>query len=94
MHLHLQPLIFISNILTTAIHILFHSPEPTQQNHLASTTEGNIIYGCLFIHAVGALRVTQLRVARSKRVDSHRKGGGALGTRMNLFDRFARVVKV
>ncbi|KAJ0092411.1 hypothetical protein Patl1_26640 [Pistacia atlantica] len=46
-----------------------------------------------FNGGVGALRVTSLRIAHSSRSHCYRHGGGALGTRMNLFDRFARVVK-
>jgi len=37
---------------------------------------------------VEALKVSAMRIAKPVR------GGGALGARMNLFDRFARVVKV
>ncbi|XP_030471778.2 membrane-associated 30 kDa protein, chloroplastic-like isoform X1 [Syzygium oleosum] len=46
-----------------------------------------------FNGGAGALRVTKLRIARCKGSDCQRRGGGALGSRMNLFDRFARVVK-
>ncbi|KAK3444200.1 hypothetical protein EUGRSUZ_A00018 [Eucalyptus grandis] len=46
-----------------------------------------------FNGGVGNLRVTKLRIARCKGLDCQRRGGGALGARMNLFDRFARVVK-
>ncbi|KAF8041559.1 hypothetical protein BT93_A0223 [Corymbia citriodora subsp. variegata] len=46
-----------------------------------------------FNGGVRALRVTKLRIARCKGSDCQRRGGGALGARMNLFDRFARVVK-
>ncbi|XP_030528036.1 membrane-associated 30 kDa protein, chloroplastic-like [Rhodamnia argentea] len=46
-----------------------------------------------FNGGVGALRVTKLRIARCKGSDCQRRSGGALGARMNLFDRFARVVK-
>ncbi|KAL5576237.1 hypothetical protein UlMin_017936 [Ulmus minor] len=42
---------------------------------------------------VGALKVEVIRSASSKRLHSFRHRGGALGARMNLFDRFSRVVK-
>lgn len=42
-----------------------------------------------FFHAVGSLKLRGLQL-----VHSNRHGGGALGAQMNLFDRFARVVKV
>ncbi|KAF2318935.1 hypothetical protein GH714_011863 [Hevea brasiliensis] len=41
---------------------------------------------------VEALKV-RIRTNHSSRPYCYRRGGGALGTRMNLFDRFARVVK-
>lgn len=40
------------------------------------------------IVAVEVLKLSAMRIAKPVR------GGGALGARMNLFDRFARVVKV
>ncbi|RVW70170.1 Membrane-associated protein VIPP1, chloroplastic [Vitis vinifera] len=43
--------------------------------------------------AVGALKVRGIRIARSSTYRCNGHGGGALGTQMNLFDRFARVVK-
>ncbi|KAE8729766.1 Membrane-associated 30 kDa protein [Hibiscus syriacus] len=46
----------------------------------------------LFNGVVAALKVTSTRTLPG-RSHCHRQGGGALGTRMNLFDRFARVVK-
>ncbi|EOY04733.1 PREDICTED: membrane-associated 30 kDa protein, chloroplastic [Theobroma cacao] len=45
-----------------------------------------------FNGGVAALKVTRIRTLPG-RSHCHRQGGGALGTRMNLFDRFARVVK-
>ncbi|KAF3451022.1 hypothetical protein FNV43_RR07111 [Rhamnella rubrinervis] len=42
---------------------------------------------------VGALKVEAIKLAASNRRHSFRQRGGALGARMNLFDRFARVVK-
>ncbi|KAK8972438.1 hypothetical protein V6N11_018626 [Hibiscus sabdariffa] len=45
-----------------------------------------------FNGGVAALKVTSIRAVPGGS-HSHGQGGGALGTRMNLFDRFARVVK-
>ncbi|KAK6915470.1 PspA/IM30 [Dillenia turbinata] len=42
---------------------------------------------------VGALKVTRMRNVHAKHSRSGRHGGGGLGAQMNLFDRFARVVK-
>ncbi|KAK3024804.1 hypothetical protein RJ639_044114 [Escallonia herrerae] len=42
---------------------------------------------------VGALKMSGLRLSQSNRSRCNGHGGGALGTRMNLFDRFARVIK-
>ncbi|KAK3034133.1 hypothetical protein RJ639_033476 [Escallonia herrerae] len=42
---------------------------------------------------VATLKVTGLRLSHSNRSRCNGHGGGALGTRMNLFDRFARVIK-
>ncbi|KAB2611238.1 membrane-associated 30 kDa protein [Pyrus ussuriensis x Pyrus communis] len=46
-----------------------------------------------FNGGVGALKVEVIRVSPSSRPRYSRQRGGALGARMNLFDRFARVVK-
>ncbi|CAL2229784.1 unnamed protein product [Prunus armeniaca] len=46
-----------------------------------------------FNGGVGPLKVEVIRVAPSNRPHYSRQRGGALGARMNLFDRFARVVK-
>lgn len=43
--------------------------------------------------AVGALKVEVIKLAPNRH-HSFGQRGGALGARMNLFDRFARVVKV
>ncbi|GMI89946.1 VESICLE-INDUCING PROTEIN IN PLASTIDS 1, plastid transcriptionally active 4 [Hibiscus trionum] len=45
-----------------------------------------------FNGGVAALKVASIGTLPGES-HSHRRGGGALGTRMNLFDRFARVVK-
>ncbi|KAB5519883.1 hypothetical protein DKX38_024202 [Salix brachista] len=42
---------------------------------------------------VEALKVARVRTSLSTRSNCYRQGGGALGTCMNLFDRFGRVVK-
>ncbi|KAL6214443.1 hypothetical protein ACLB2K_013877 [Fragaria x ananassa] len=46
-----------------------------------------------FNGGVGALKVEVIRVAPSNKRHYSRQRGGALGARMNLFDRFSRVVK-
>lgn len=46
-----------------------------------------------FNGGVGALKVTVIQISNSNRPKCGRQGGGALGAQMNLFDRFARVVK-
>ncbi|KAF8402309.1 hypothetical protein HHK36_013263 [Tetracentron sinense] len=46
-----------------------------------------------FNGGVGALKVPGIRISHTNRSRCSGHGGGALGTRMNLFDRFARVVK-
>ncbi|KAG6769770.1 hypothetical protein POTOM_025432 [Populus tomentosa] len=45
------------------------------------------------VEFVEALKITRIRTGLSTRSHCYGQGGGALGTRMNLFDRFARVVK-
>lgn len=47
-----------------------------------------------FFSEVGALKVKGIQVVHSSRTRCNGNGIGALGTRMNLFDRFARVIKV
>lgn len=46
-----------------------------------------------FGSGVSARKFTGIRLVHSNRSRSNALGGGALGTRMNLFDRFARVIK-
>lgn len=48
---------------------------------------------CL-LPAVGALKATVIQTTISNRPRCGRRAGGALGSQMNLFDRFARVIKV
>lgn len=62
--------------------------------HLNSILRLLLIFLIFIVLAVGALRVTRLRIVHPSQSHCYRQGGGALGTRMNLFDRFARVVKV
>lgn len=44
--------------------------------------------------AAGALEVPGIRVSYSDRLKCNCNGGGTLGSQMNLFSRFARVIKV
>ncbi|GAV76795.1 PspA_IM30 domain-containing protein [Cephalotus follicularis] len=46
-----------------------------------------------FGNGVGALKVTELRLAYSNRLRCNGHGGGGVGAGMNLFSRFARVIK-
>ncbi|KAL3355396.1 hypothetical protein AABB24_019460 [Solanum stoloniferum] len=46
-----------------------------------------------FGQGVGAVKLAGLQLTLSNRSRCNSHGGGALGARMNLFDRFARVVK-
>ncbi|KAF5745872.1 membrane-associated protein VIPP1 chloroplastic [Tripterygium wilfordii] len=46
-----------------------------------------------FGYGVEALKVAAVRLADSNKLRCNSHGGGALGARMNLFDRFARVIK-
>lgn len=46
-----------------------------------------------FGQGVGAVKLAGLQLTHSNRSRCNSHGGGALGARMNLFDRFARVVK-
>lgn len=48
---------------------------------------------CLLL-VVGALKASVIQTTISNRPRCSRFGGGALGAQMNLFDRFARVIKV
>lgn len=52
------------------------------------------IFAAWWFIAVGALKATGIHTLRIKPLKFSRHGGGALGARMNLFDRLARVVKV
>lgn len=59
----------------------------------ASNVRSLVLKSAFFGHGVGALKVRGIRIARSSTYRCNGHGGGALGTQMNLFDRFARVVK-
>lgn len=50
--------------------------------------------GFHFVCTVAGLRIGGVRVAFSDRLRCNGHGGGSLGAQMNLFDRFARVIKV
>ncbi|KAF8402345.1 hypothetical protein HHK36_013299 [Tetracentron sinense] len=63
----------------------FHSKLPSS-THVFS-------YSIFISLAVGALKVTGIRMAHTNRSRCSGHGGGALGTWMSLFDRFARDVK-
>ncbi|KAH8485085.1 hypothetical protein H0E87_026742 [Populus deltoides] len=52
-----------------------------------------ILTTSFFNGGVEALKVARIRTSLSTRSQCYRQGGGALGTCMNLFDRFGRVVK-
>ncbi|KAJ8421885.1 hypothetical protein Cgig2_009604 [Carnegiea gigantea] len=49
--------------------------------------------GIFFPDSVGALRVSGLQLAHSHRLRRNGRSGGAFVVKMNLFDRFARVIK-
>ncbi|XP_022723054.1 membrane-associated 30 kDa protein, chloroplastic-like isoform X2 [Durio zibethinus] len=72
--------------------------KPTASSSSSSSSSGSL---CLvkrpltssFLNGgVAALKITSISILPG-RSHCHRQGGGALGTRMSLFDRFARVVK-
>ncbi|KAJ9189001.1 hypothetical protein P3X46_000344 [Hevea brasiliensis] len=68
----------------------------SSSNHNSSSTLSMVkrpqLTTSFFNGGVEALKV-RIRTNHSSRPHCYRRGGGALGTRMNLFDRFARVVK-
>ncbi|KAG8655407.1 probable membrane-associated 30 kDa protein, chloroplastic [Manihot esculenta] len=68
----------------------------SSSNHNSSNTLSVVnrphLTTSFFNGGVEALKV-RIKTNPSSRSQCYRQGGGALGTRMNLFDRFARVVK-
>ncbi|OAY37773.1 probable membrane-associated 30 kDa protein, chloroplastic isoform X1 [Manihot esculenta] len=72
------------------------SSSSSSSNHSSSSTLSMVnrphLTTSFFNGGVKALKV-RIRTNSSTRSHCYRQGGGALGTRMNLFDRFARVVK-
>ncbi|XP_015875782.3 membrane-associated protein VIPP1, chloroplastic isoform X2 [Ziziphus jujuba] len=63
------------------------SLRPTYSNRFQPLKSSFVSYG------VGALNAPQLRIAHSNRLRCNCQGGGAFGAQMNLFSRFARIVK-
>ncbi|PON59118.1 PspA/IM [Parasponia andersonii] len=60
----------------------------------SSSSTGHVPFKSSFVNfGVEALRVPRLRIAHSDRLRRNCHGGGALGSQMNLFSRFARVIK-
>ncbi|CAK7343174.1 unnamed protein product [Dovyalis caffra] len=64
-----------------------------KNNTILCVVKGRTLTTSFFNGGVEALKVTRIRTRQSSWSHYYRQGGGALGTRMNLFDRFARVVK-
>ncbi|XP_039066846.1 membrane-associated 30 kDa protein, chloroplastic-like [Hibiscus syriacus] len=82
-----------SHIITGFINPL----KPTASSSSSGSSSGlslvkKPLTSSFFNGGVADLKVTSIRILPG-RSPCHRQGGGALGTRMNLFDRFARVVK-
>ncbi|KAJ7978279.1 Membrane-associated 30 kDa protein chloroplastic [Quillaja saponaria] len=65
----------------------FASLRPSSSNRLAPLRSSFLSYG------VRALEVPGIRITHTNRLTCNCHGGGALGARMNLFSRFARVIK-
>ncbi|WCJ41270.1 hypothetical protein M5689_022150 [Euphorbia peplus] len=82
--------------LITGLSLPLPSPSTSSSSHSGSNTLSMVKRPHLstsFLNGgVGALKV-RIRTNPSSRSRCYGQGGGALGTRMNLFDRFARVVK-
>ncbi|XP_065868680.1 membrane-associated protein VIPP1, chloroplastic [Euphorbia lathyris] len=84
--------------LITGLSLSLPSPHPStsSSSHCGSNTLSMVKRPNLttsFLNGgVEALKV-RIRTSPSSRSHCYGQGGGALGTRMNLFDRFARVVK-
>ncbi|KAH8505686.1 hypothetical protein H0E87_012780 [Populus deltoides] len=79
-----------------------HPPSTSSSSNNNSNSNNNTILSLVkrrnlktsfFNGGVEALKITRIRTGLSTRSHCYGHGGGALGTRMNLFDRFARVVK-
>ncbi|KAB5552371.1 hypothetical protein DKX38_009682 [Salix brachista] len=65
----------------------------SNNNNTLSLVKRRNLTTSFFNGGVEALKVTRIRTGLCTRSHCYGQGGGALGTRMNLFDRFARVVK-
>ncbi|KAF9680242.1 hypothetical protein SADUNF_Sadunf06G0101000 [Salix dunnii] len=70
------------------------SSNNSNNNNTLSLVRRRNLKTSFFNGGVEALKVTRIRTGLCTRSHCYGQGGGALGTRMNLFDRFARVVKV
>lgn len=68
---------------------------PASSSQVPSSSKHLCIIKASFLNggAAGAFRIMHVKIAPSSRSQCSRQRGGTLGTRMNLFDRFARVVK-
>ncbi|KAJ1410464.1 PspA/IM30 [Sesbania bispinosa] len=81
--------------MSTKLHIFTGLPPAPLQSSSSSTTlcivKKPLTTSFFGTGTVGVLKLRGMRMVKPVRSSSH--GGGALGTRMNLFDRFARVVK-
>ncbi|XAR65800.1 hypothetical protein NMG60_11011748 [Bertholletia excelsa] len=66
---------------------------PSTTTRVAVLRTSSSLKTSFFGQGVGALTVSRIRLTHSNRPGCNGLGGGALGARMNLFDRFARVIK-
>ncbi|KAJ6407479.1 hypothetical protein OIU84_010884 [Salix udensis] len=69
------------------------SSSSNNNNNTLSLVKRRNLTTSFFNGGVEALKVTRIRTGLCTQSHCYGQGGGALGTRMNLFDRFARVVK-
>ncbi|XP_004305909.1 PREDICTED: membrane-associated 30 kDa protein, chloroplastic-like [Fragaria vesca subsp. vesca] len=82
--------------MATKLHIFTEftmASTPTSSFSASSSTSLSMVRRPLTNGGVGALKVEVIRVASSCKRHLSRQRGGALRARMNLFDRFSRVVK-
>ncbi|XP_047336613.1 membrane-associated 30 kDa protein, chloroplastic [Impatiens glandulifera] len=75
------------------VHTPSSLPQATSSHTVVATVRMPPLRTSLFGDGVGASRFTRLVLPRSDRLRCQGAGKGALGAQMNLFDRFARVVK-
>ncbi|KAJ6746705.1 MEMBRANE-ASSOCIATED PROTEIN VIPP1 CHLOROPLASTIC, partial [Salix koriyanagi] len=69
------------------------SSSSNNNNNTLSLVKRRNLTTSFFNGGVESLKVTRIRTGLCTQSHCYGQGGGALGTRMNLFDRFARVVK-